>query len=261
VPRLAANLSFLFREVPVHGRIEAAARAGFRGVEIPFPYGLDRRRTVEALKAHDLAVVLINAPAGDFQSGERGLACLPGRSGEFQEAVASAIEWAGALGCSCVHVMAGIAPPGSDPGLLHRTYVDNLRFAASELGRRGLKLLVEAINPRDIPGYFLTTPRRATEIISEVGSPHLFLQYDIYHAQVTEGDLAPSIERYLPRIAHLQLADTPGRHEPGTGEINYRFLLDFIDRLGYQGWVGCEYEPAADTISGLGWASGYLESR
>jgi hydroxypyruvate isomerase len=261
VPRFAANLRFLFNEVPFRDRFRAAAEAGFQAVEFPYPYEHPAGRLSEALEANRLAQVLINAPPGNLEGGERGLGCLPERRGEFQDALGRALEYARALRCPNVNVMAGNAPADADRDLLRRTYVENLRFAAAELGRHGIRALIEPLNPRDAPGYFLTRLQTAMEILAEADAPNLYLQYDLYHAQITQGDLAPSIERYLPRIAHLQIADTPGRHEPGTGEIHFPFLFSFIDAIGYGGWIGCEYEPLADTVSGLAWARSYLQPR
>jgi hydroxypyruvate isomerase len=202
--------------------------------------------------------VLHNLPAGDWAAGERGIACLPDRVGEFQEGVGRAIEYAQALGCSQLNCLAGLAPPEADADALRETLVSNLRFAADALGSAGIRLLIEPINTRDIPGFYLTGTRQALEIIDATGSDNIGLQYDIYHMQIMEGDLASTIERHLGRIGHMQLADTPGRHEPGTGEINYPFLFGFIDRLGYRGWIGCEYKPAAGTLDGLAWLKPYL---
>lgn len=198
-------------------------------------------------------------PAGNFDSGERGLACLPNRVGEFQEGVGKAIDYARALGCAQLHCMSGITPWGVDADLVRRTVIENIRFAAKEAGKAGIKLLIEPINTRDMPGYFLNTSKEALVLMDEVGSTNLWLQYDIYHMQVMEGDLSRTIEDNLRRIAHMQLADTPGRHEPGTGEINFDFLLPHIDRLGYDGWIGCEYRPAGRTVDGLGWMAPYVK--
>jgi hydroxypyruvate isomerase len=253
MPRFAANLTMLWNEVDFLDRFGAAAGAGFRGVEYLFPYAHPKEALAERLERHGLVQVLHNLPAGDWARGERGIACHAGRVGEFQDGVGRAIEYAAALGCRQVNCLAGIAPPGVPPESLRRTLVENLRFAAAKLGEAGVRLLVEAINTRDIPGFYLCRTAQAVEILEEVGSPNLGLQYDAYHMQVMEGDLAATIERNLARIGHVQIADNPGRHEPGTGEINYAFLLGFLDRIGYQGWVGCEYKPRATTEAGLSW--------
>ena len=248
----------LFNEVEFVDRFEAAARAGFKGVEYLFPYSHEKDLLADRLRQNDLVQVLHNLPPGDWDSGERGIACHPDRTGEFQDGVGQAIEYATALECGQVNCLAGIAPEGVDPDRLRTTLVDNLGFAADRLSSHGIKLLIEPINTRDIPGFFLNHTTQAMEIIDAVASDNLALQYDIYHMQIMEGDLAPTIERLLGSIAHMQLADNPGRHEPGTGEINYPFLFQHIDRLGYEGWIGCEYKPAATTEDGLGWVKPYL---
>ncbi len=251
--RFAANLSMLFTEVPFLERFEAAARCGFREVEFLFPYAYPVDELKSRLERHGLTLVLHNLPAGDWDGGERGIACLPERREEFRAGVARAIDYALALGVRQVNCLAGKVPAGADPAVTFRTFVDNLRHAADELGRHGIRLLIEPINTRDIPGFYLSRSRQAVEIIEAVGSDNLFLQYDIYHMQVMEGDLARTIARLLPRIAHLQLADSPGRHEPGTGEINFGYLFEEIGRLGYAGSIGCEYRPAGRTEEGLAW--------
>jgi hydroxypyruvate isomerase len=258
MPKFAANLSMLYNEHDFMDRFRAATQAGFKGVEYLFPYDYGKDQLAEALRTNDLVQVLHNLPAGDWAGGERGIACHPDRVGEFQDGVGKAVDYATALGCQQVNCLAGIAPQGVDADTLRRTFVDNLKFAAGELKKAGIRLLIEPINTRDIPGFYLCHTQQALDLIDETGSDNLFVQYDIYHMQIMEGDLAPTIEKHLARIAHLQLADNPGRHEPGTGEINYPFLFGFIDRLGYDGWIGCEYKPAAGTDAGLGWISPYL---
>jgi hydroxypyruvate isomerase len=256
MPRFAANLTMLFNELPFPDRFQAAAEAGFAGVEYLFPYEFDKQMLAARLKRFNLTQVLHNLPAGDWSAGERGIAILPDRVSEFQRGVFQAIDYAGALGCRQVNCLVGIAPQGADHATLHRTLVNNLRFAAHELAQEGIALLVEPINTRDIPGFFLTGTEQAVRLIEEVGSANLFIQYDIYHMQVMEGDLARTIERNLDRIAHIQLADNPGRNEPGTGEINFPFLYRHLDAIGYAGWVGCEYKPARATREGLTWLPG-----
>ena len=258
MPRFAANLTMLFNEVGFLDRFAAAAEAGFKGVEYLFPYAYPKEELVERLRAHGLTQALHNLPAGDWDAGDRGIGCHPDRIGEFQEGVGRAVDYAAALGCPRVNCLAGIAPEGADPGVLRETFVANLKFAADALASAGITLLIEAINTRDIPGFYLCRTDQALAIIDEAGAPNLALQYDVYHMQIMEGDLAPTIERHLDRIGHIQISDTPGRHEPGTGEINYPFLFDHLDRLGYDGWVGCEYKPAAATADGLGWVRPYL---
>ncbi|MCE9682185.1 hydroxypyruvate isomerase [Halomonas alkalisoli] len=253
MPKFAANLSMLFTEEGFLDRFKAAADAGFKGVEYLFPYDYTPDEIKSRLDANGLTQVLHNLPAGDWAAGERGIACHPDRVEEFRAGVDQAIDYATALGCKQVNCLAGIQPAGVSDEQAHRTLVDNLRYAAGKLEAAGILLLAEPINTRDIPGFFLNRTEQALSIFDEVGSDNLKLQYDIYHMQIMEGDLAPTIEKHLDRIAHVQLADNPGRHEPGTGEINYPFLFSHLDRLGYDGWIGCEYKPASTTREGLGW--------
>lgn len=257
MPKLAANLTMLFNEHDFLDRFREAAQAGFRGVEFLFPYAYAREAIHERLVRHELTLVLHNLPAGDWNAGERGIAVLPERVAEFRDGVARAIDYAGALGCDQINCLAGIGPEGVERARLHDTLRENLAYAASELKKAGIRLLIEPINTRDIPGFFLTNTAQAVALIEETGSDNLFVQYDAYHMQIMEGDLARTIEENLPRIAHVQLADNPGRHEPGTGEINYPFLFKHLDAIGYRGWIGCEYRPAASTRDGLSWFAPY----
>ena len=257
MPKFCANLTFLYTELDFMQRLAAAAKAGFRGVEYMSPYEYAQDELAAALRKHNLTQVLFNLPAGDWAKGERGIACHPDRVGEFQDGVGKAIEYAGALGCKQVNCLAGICPDAPEDRQ-RAAFVSNLKFASLKLREAGVKLLIEPINTRDIPGFYLNRSRQALELIDEVGSDNLFLQYDIYHMQIMEGDLARTIEANLARIPHMQLADNPGRNEPGTGEINYPFLFDHIDRIGYTGWIGCEYKPKAGTEAGLGWVRPYL---
>jgi hydroxypyruvate isomerase len=252
--RFSANLGMMFEESPFIERFAQASAAGFGGVEYPVPYTHPPAELAEQLRAHGLEQVLFNLPCGDFAKGERGIACQPARRGEFSDGVGQAIEYARALGCTRVNCLAGPAPESGD-AVAFDTLVDNLRFAAAALAEAGVRLMIEPINGRDMPGFYLQTSAQALRVMDAVASDNLLLQYDVYHMQVMEGDLARHIERYLPSIGHIQIADNPGRHEPGSGEINYAFLLPHIDRLGYTGWVGCEYRPAAGTQQGLGWLS------
>lgn len=258
MPKFAANLTMLFNEVEFLARFEAAARAGFRGVEYLFPYPFSKEQLAEQLGKHKLTQVLHNLPAGDWAAGERGIACHPNRVGEFQEGVGKAIDYATALSCKQVNCLVGIQPKDVSSDEARRTLVDNLKFAAEKLAAANIRLLIEPINTRDIPGFFLSGTKQALSIMDDVGSSNLFLQYDVYHMQIMEGDLAPTIQRNLSRIPHLQIADNPGRNEPGTGEINYPFLFQFLDNLGYEGWIGCEYKPKTTTVDGLGWIKPYL---
>lgn len=253
MPRFAANLSMLFTEVDFLDRFAAAADAGFSGVEYLFPYDFSAEEIKARLDANKLEQVLFNLPAGDWAKGERGIACHPDRIEEFRAGVDKAIAYAKVLGNTQINCLAGIRPQGLDCATVEQTFVDNLKFAAEKLQAAGIKLVMEMINTRDIPGFYLNTTKQALAIRDKVASSNLFLQYDIYHMQIMEGDLARTVEANLPVINHVQLADNPGRNEPGTGEINYRFLFEHLDRIGYQGWIGCEYKPATTTAAGLGW--------
>ena len=253
MPKLAANLTMLWNELDFLDRFDAAAKAGFTGVEYLFPYAYSKDALAERLGRHGLKQVLHNLPAGDWAKGDRGIACDPARVGEFQDGVAKAIDYARALGCPQVNCLAGIAPAGVDAEKVRATFVSNLRFAADKLGAAGIRLLIEPINTFDIPGFFLSHTQQALDVIRDTGSSNLYVQYDIYHMQRMEGELANTIKANLPKIAHIQLADNPGRNEPGTGEINYRFLFGFVDSIGYDGWIGCEYKPKGNTDEGLGW--------
>ncbi len=258
MPKFNANLSMMFNEVDFLDRFGAAAKAGFKGVEFLFPYAHDKNQLAEIVRRHNLQVVLFNMPPGNFEAGDRGLACDPAKLSEFQDGVAKALDYAQVLGCKQLHCMAGLKPRGVNEDKMRETYIANLQFAGRELAKHGINLLIEAINVRDIPGFYLNTSRQAFDVMHYAGVPNLKFQYDIYHMQIMEGDLAPTIEKHLDKIGHIQLADTPGRHEPVTGEINYAFLFRHIDKVGYQGWIGCEYRPAAATEAGLGWAREYL---
>jgi hydroxypyruvate isomerase len=258
MPRFAANLTMLFNEVPFLERFERAAQAGFSAVECQFPYGFEAQHIQQRLRGYGLRLVLHNLPAGNWQAGERGIACLPDRVDEFKAGVAQAVIYAQALGVPQLNCLAGIAAPGVGERLLHQTLVENLRYAAKELQHAGLRLLIEPINTYDIPGFYLNRTQQAIDILDEVGAANAFIQYDVYHAQRMEGELAATLQAHLPRIAHIQVADNPGRHEPGTGEINYAFLFEHIDNIGYGGWIGCEYHPFEDTAAGLSWRKSLL---
>jgi hydroxypyruvate isomerase len=253
MPQFAANLTMLFNEHPFLDRFEAAAKAGFKAVEFLFPYAYPVAELQQRLKDNGLKLVLHNLPAGDWDAGDRGLACDPKRVEEFRAGVARGIEYGNALGVPHLNCLAGKAPAGVDAATLRSTFVANLRVAAAEFKEAGLNLLIEPINRFDIPGFYLNTTAQALSILDEVGADNAYVQYDIYHAQRMEGELANTMSAQLARIGHIQLADNPGRNEPGTGEINYAFLFKHLDRIGYKGWIGCEYKPAARTEDGLGW--------
>ena len=265
MPKFAANLSMLYPELAFLDRFEAAAQDGFKAVEYLFPYAFEPAEIAARLKAHGLQQVLFNAPPGDWDAGERGLACRPGREAEFRTGFALALDYAAALNCPRIHVMAGLLPAGSDREALSATYIRNVRWAAGEAARQGVHVLIEPINLRDMPGFFLNRQDQAHQIIAEVGAPNLQVQMDLYHCQITEGDLAMKLRQYLPtgNVGHLQIAGVPQRHEPDLGELNYPYLFEVLDELGYTGWVGCEYRPKAGllpggTSAGLGWLKPYL---
>ena len=253
MPKFAANLSMLFTELPFMERFAAARTAGFEAVEYLFPYAFDKSELANALKANGLKQVLHNLPAGNWDAGDRGMACDPGRVDEFRAGVMQGIEYAAVLGCPQLNCLAGKLPAGVSADQARATLVANLAFAAARLKTAGLRLLMEPINYFDIPGFFLNRTDQAAAIQDDVGSDNLFIQYDIYHAQRMEGELGNTLKNNLARIGHIQLADNPGRNEPGTGEINYAWLFRHIDAIGYAGWIGCEYKPKTNTVDGLGW--------
>ncbi|MFT4432784.1 hydroxypyruvate isomerase [Caballeronia sp. 15715] len=253
MPKFAANLTMLFNELPFLDRFAAAADAGFEAVEFLFPYQYPAADLRQRLDANNLQLVLHNLPAGNWEGGERGIACLPDRKEEFREGVTRAIEYAKALNVPQLNCLVGIPPASVSRAEARATIVENLKFAAAALKKEGIKLLVEPCNHFDIPGFALNRSQEGLDVLHDVGSDNLFLQYDIYHMQRMEGELAATIKRNLPSIAHIQLADNPGRNEPGTGEINYPFLFSLLDSLGYDGWVGCEYKPRSTTVAGLVW--------
>lgn len=257
MPKFAANLTMLWNEIDFLDRFAKAAEAGFAGVEYLFPYAYPAEQLAERLERHDLSQALHNLPAGDWAKGERGIACLPGREGEFQDSVATGLHYAKTLGAQAVNCLAGLTPAGVPAEIVHATLVKNLKFAAAEFKKAGITLVVEAINSRDIPGFHLTNTKQTLALLDEVGPDDVFFQYDIYHMQIMEGDLVRTIRENLPRIRHMQLADNPGRGEPGTGEINYPFVFQAIDEAGYEGWIGCEYKPKTTTDAGLGWFAPY----
>jgi hydroxypyruvate isomerase len=257
MPRLAANLSMMFNEVGFLDRFEAAAKAGFTAVEFLFPYEYPAAELKARLKANGLSQVLFNMPPGDWAKGERGLACLPGRQAEFRAAVKQALEYAAVLECKLVHCMAGIPPAGTPHVTAAAVYADNLAWGAERASAAGVKLIIEPINHRDMPGYHLNTIAQGAAVVAAIGPERLGLQFDLYHCQTTEGDLTKRLEAVLAIVPHMQLADVPGRNEPGTGEIGWEFVFRRIDELGYQGWIGCEYRPLGDTVAGLAWRKRY----
>ena len=260
MPRFAANLSMLYNDVDFPDRFDAAARDGFQAVEYLFPYAYPAQKLAARLQTNGLQQVLFNAPPGDWDAGERGLACLPGREGEFRDGMAKAIEYALALQCPRIHVMAGLVPPGADAATVRATYIANLRHAAEQAAPHSIQMLLEPINGRDMPGFFLSRQDEAHALVVEIGAANVQVQMDLYHCQIVEGDLAMKIRQYLPtgRVGHLQIAGVPERHEPDVGEVSYPYLFRLIDSLGYDGWIGCEYRPARGaapraTQDGLGW--------
>ena len=257
MPKFSANLTFLFNELPFMERFAAAAQAGFKAVEYMAPYPYPAAGVKAALKANGLVQALFNLPAGDSDNGERGMACIPGREAEFKVGVAQAIAYAHALDCKRVNCLAGKLPLIVSRETAKATMVGNLKYAAAELKREGIMLVTEPINSFDIPGYFVNRTSEALAILDAVGSDNLFIQYDVYHAQRMEGELGATLTNNMPRIGHIQIADNPGRHEPGTGEIHYAWVLKHIDALGYDGWVGCEYKPKTTTVEGLGWMTSF----
>jgi hydroxypyruvate isomerase len=265
MPQFAANLSMLYPELEFLDRFEAAAKDGFKAVEYLFPYAFEAREIAVRLKANGLQQVLFNAPPGDWDGGERGLACLPGREAEFRAGIGKALDYAAALDCPRIHVMAGLLPVGTEREALYPTYVNQLRWAAQEAARHGVDVLIEPINTRDIPRFFLNRQDHAHKVVEDVGASSLKVQMDLYHCQIVEGDLAMKLRHYLPtgNVGHIQIAGVPQRHEPDVGELNYPYLFSVLDELGYAGWVGCEYRPRAGmqpggTSAGLGWLRPYL---
>lgn len=253
MPKFAANLTMLFTEHAFLDRFEAARQAGFTAVEFLFPYAWPVHDIQSLLNRHQLELVLHNLPAGNWEAGERGIACHPDRVDEFREGVSRALEYASALGVRQLNCLIGKVPEGVGQLQLEQTVIANLRFAAHALSRHGIRLLIEPINTLDIPGFYLHHTSQAVDLIQKVGSDNLFVQYDIYHMQRMEGEIAATLRKNLTHIRHVQLADNPGRHEPGTGELNYQFLFKHLDAIGYDGWIGCEYQPATTTDDGLGW--------
>jgi hydroxypyruvate isomerase len=253
MPRFAANLSMMFGEIGFLARFAAAAKSGFDGVEYQFPYEFPPEVIAKASREQNLTNVLFNLPPGDWNAGERGIACVPGREGEFRSGVAKAIEYAKQLDTKLLHAMAGVKPVGGDVSVVRATYVENIRYAAKEMHKHGITLLIEAINTRDIPGFFVNTQQEAFGLLLEVGAENVKLQMDLYHMQIAEGDLAMTLSKYAAYCGHVQIAGVPKRNEPSGGEVNYPYLFDHLDQMGYGGWVGCEYRPVGNTEDGLNW--------
>ncbi|HQT75664.1 MAG: hydroxypyruvate isomerase [Rhodospirillales bacterium 20-64-7] len=253
MPRFAANLSMMFNELAFLDRFAAARQGGFEGVEFLFPYEFPAALLRERLNGEGLTQALFNMPPGDWSRGERGIASIPGRQAEFRESVKKALDYAAALDCKHIHCMAGIVPADVPLTTATAVYATNLSWAAEQAYPAGVRLVIEPINHRDMPGYFLNTQAQGAAIVEAIGRDRLGLQFDVYHVQVTEGDITKRMEQFMPVIAHMQIADVPARNEPGTGEIGWSFVFRRMDELGYQGWVGCEYRPAGDTVAGLSW--------
>ena len=253
MPRFAANLSMMFNEVSFLDRFAAARRAGFKGVEFLFPYEFAAAELRERLSGEGLTQVLFNMPPGDWANGERGMASIPGRQKEFRDSVKQALDYAAALDCQQLHCMAGIVPAGVPMTTATAVYAANLAWATEHTSAAGIRLVIEPINHRDMPGYFLNTQAQGAAFVDAIGRDRLGLQFDVYHVQVTEGDITKRMEQFMPVIAHMQIADVPARNEPGTGEIGWRYVFRRMDELGYTGWVGCEYRPAGETVAGLDW--------
>ena len=262
MPKFAANLSMMYQEVDFLSRFEAAAKDGFKGVEFLFPYEHTATEIREKLDAHGLQQVIFNAPPGNWAAGERGIASLPGREDEFKRSFDLALQYAKVLGNRHIHVMAGLIDPLQDRERHRAVYLRNLAYATLLASREGLTVLIEPINSRDMPGYFLNYQHQAQEICEELDISHLQVQFDIYHCQIMEGDIAAKLKRDMSRthagIGHIQIAGVPDRHEPSEGEVNYPFLFSLLDQLGYVGWLGCEYRTRSGTSEGLGWLKPYL---
>jgi hydroxypyruvate isomerase len=260
MPRFAANLSMMYTEVPFLDRFAAAARDGFEAVEYLFPYDFDTQEIAQRLADNGLTQALFNLPPGDWAAGERGMACIPGREAEFAASVEHALPYALATGCKRLHAMAGLRPAGVDDAAMRQTYVGNLKAAARRLAAHGITLLIEPINTRDMPGFYLNWQQQAHDLLAEVAEPNLKVQMDLYHCQIMEGDLSMRLKKHVAGVGHVQIAGVPDRHEPDGGEVNYPHLFDQLDALGYDGFVGCEYRPKAGTSAGLGWLRRHLAS-
>lgn len=258
MPKFAANLSMMYQEHAFLERFAAAAKDGFKGVEFLFPFAFPAADIKARLQDHQLTLALFNGPPGNWDGGERGIASLPGREDEFKKSISTALEYAAVLGNDRLHVMAGLIKPGDDRVRHRAVYLQNLEYAAQQAASAGITVVIEPINTRDIPGFFLNRQDEAHAVCADVGAPNLKMQMDFYHCQIVEGDLAIKLQKFIRDIGHVQIAGVPERHEPDIGEINYPYLFDLLDRLKYDGWVGCEYRPRAATSAGLGWLKPYL---
>jgi len=257
MPRFCANIGFLFPEIPFLDRFAAAAEAGFAGVEFASPYEFTAAELRSRLAAAGVSLVLINSPAGDRSKGERGFACLPGKTGIFRDGIEQALDYATSLDCKLLHVMAGVPPADLPYDTALALYAVNLAWAAERAQQAGVMLTIEPLNPRDAPGYLLRTQEQGAAVVAAIGRDRIGLQFDLYHCQTAQGDVTTRLEKLLPAVEHMQLADVPGRHEPGTGEIGWEYVFRRIDEFGYAGWVGCEYAPLGDTVAGLAWRQRY----
>lgn len=261
MPKFAANLTLMYNECDFLDRFVAAAADGFKGIEFLFPYSFTAGDIQVRLNDNGLAQALFNCPPGDWATGERGIASLPGREGEFKRGVEQALDYARVLGNTRLHVMAGLIQPGQDRARHRAVYLENLAYAAQQASAHGITILIEPINTRDMPGYFLSRQDDAHAICREIGLPNLKVQFDLYHCQIVEGDIATKMRRNIAGIGHMQIAGVPERHEPDIGELNYPYLFQLMDELGYEGWVGCEYRPKAGTTEGLRWLKSWLATR
>ena len=257
MPRFAANLSMMYGEHAFLDRFQAAARDGFRAVEFLFPYQFDASEIALRLQDNGLEQVLFNAPPGNYQLGDRGIASIPGREDEFKQGVALALQYADTLRCPTLHIMAGLVGADQDRAAHRSVYLKNLAYAAEQAVAYGVTIVIEPINQRDMPGYFITRQDEAHQVCSDVGATNLKVQMDLYHCQITEGDLAMKLRQTISGVGHIQIAGVPERNEPDRGELNYPYLFELIDSLGYSGWIGCEYRPKGNTSEGLGWLRGW----
>lgn len=257
MPKFAANLSMMFNELPFLERFEAAAAQGFQAVEFLFPYDYSAELLAEKLRSNSLQQVLFNTAPGNAEAGEWGLAAIPGREQDARADIDRALTYAIALNCPSVHVMAGVVPPGEDWQRYRATFIDNIRYAADRFARRGVKVLIEALSPQVKPHYLFSSQHQAAELVEAINHPNVFVQFDFFHAQLVDGNISGLMRSLAGRYAHIQIASVPERHEPDDGELNYPWLFEQLDALGYQGWIGCEYRPRGDTTVGLDWLRPY----